>query len=59
MNSGLGTPVLEPVAGGRGGGGTMVAVAGKTVVERYRAIEAPPSVIATPSVTNETARGLP
>src|SRR6478735_5884654 len=39
LNTGLGTPVVETAAGGSGGGGTVLTEAGKTVIERYRAIE--------------------
>lgn len=39
LNNGLGTPVVETAAGGSGGGGTVLTQAGRTVIERYRAIE--------------------
>lgn len=39
LNKGLGTTVVETAAGGSGGGGAVLTKAGKTVVERYRAIE--------------------
>jgi molybdate transport system regulatory protein len=39
LNTGLGTPVVETAAGGRGGGGTVLTPAGKAIIERYRAIE--------------------
>jgi molybdate transport system regulatory protein len=39
LNRSLGTPVVETAAGGSGGGGAVLTRAGKTVVERYRAIE--------------------
>jgi molybdate transport system regulatory protein len=39
LNRSLGTPVVETVAGGSGGGGAVLTPAGKAVVERYRAIE--------------------
>lgn len=39
LNRGLGTPVVATAAGGSGGGGAVLTRAGKTVVERYRAIE--------------------
>jgi molybdate transport system regulatory protein len=39
LNRSLGTPVVEAVAGGSGGGGAILTRAGKTIVERYRAIE--------------------
>ena len=39
LNSSLGTPVVETAAGGSGGGGAVLTHAGKTVIERYRAIE--------------------
>lgn len=39
MNRNLGTPVVETAAGGSGGGGAVLTRAGKTIVERYRAIE--------------------
>ena len=31
--------MVETAAGGSGGGGTVLTKAGKTVIERYRAIE--------------------
>jgi molybdate transport system regulatory protein len=40
LNSSLGTPVVETAAGGSGGGGAVLTRAGRTIVERYRAIEA-------------------
>jgi molybdate transport system regulatory protein len=39
LNRNLGTPVVETAAGGSGGGGAVLTRAGKTIVERYRAIE--------------------
>ena len=39
LNRSLGTPVVETVAGGSGGGGAVLTRAGKAVIERYRAIE--------------------
>src|ERR1700742_5365919 len=39
LNSSLGTPVVETAAGGSGGGGAVLTRAGRTIVERYRAIE--------------------
>jgi molybdate transport system regulatory protein len=39
MNRSFGTPIVETAAGGSGGGGAMLTRAGKTIVERYRAIE--------------------
>ncbi len=39
LNSSLGTPVVETVAGGSGGGGAVLTRAGKAVIERYRALE--------------------
>jgi len=39
LNRTLGTPVVATAAGGSGGGGAVLTRAGKTVVERYRAIE--------------------
>jgi molybdate transport system regulatory protein len=39
MNHSLGTPVVETAAGGNGGGGAKLTQAGKSVIERYRAIE--------------------
>lgn len=39
LNRSLGTPVVEAAAGGSGGGGTVLTAAGKTIVERYRAIQ--------------------
>jgi molybdate transport system regulatory protein len=46
LNTGLGTPVVETVAGGSGGGGTVLTEAGKAVIERYRAIEMDTAVAA-------------
>lgn len=46
MNTGLGTPVVETAAGGSGGGGTVLTQAGKTVIERYHAIEMDTAVAA-------------
>jgi molybdate transport system regulatory protein len=40
LNSSVGTPVVETAAGGSGGGGAVLTRAGRTIVERYRAIEA-------------------
>jgi len=39
LNRSLGTPVVETVAGGSGGGGAVLTRAGKAVIARYRAIE--------------------
>jgi molybdate transport system regulatory protein len=39
LNRSLGTPVVETAAGGSGGGGAVLTPTGKTVIERYRAIE--------------------
>jgi molybdate transport system regulatory protein len=39
LNRSLGTPVVATAAGGSGGGGAVLTPAGKTVIERYRAIE--------------------
>jgi molybdate transport system regulatory protein len=39
LNRSLGTPVVETAAGGSGGGGAVLTQAGRTVIERYRAIE--------------------
>jgi len=39
LNTGLGAPVVETAAGGRGGGGTVLTPAGEAVIERYREIE--------------------
>jgi molybdate transport system regulatory protein len=39
LNRSLGIPVVETAAGGSGGGGAVLTDAGKTVIERYRAIE--------------------
>src|ERR1700729_379537 len=46
LNTGLGTPVVETAAGGRGGGGTVLTGAGKALIERYRAIEMDAAVAA-------------
>jgi molybdate transport system regulatory protein len=46
LNTGLGTPVVETAAGGRGGGGTVLTGAGKALIERYRAIEMDTAVAA-------------
>jgi molybdate transport system regulatory protein len=40
LNKSIGTPVVATSAGGTGGGGAFLTPAGKTVIERYRAIEA-------------------
>jgi len=39
LNQSLGTPVVETAAGGSGGGGARLTKAGRSVIERYRAIE--------------------
>ncbi len=39
LNTTLGTQVVATAAGGNGGGGAFLTPAGKTLVERYRAIE--------------------
>lgn len=39
LNTGIGTPLVATAAGGNGGGGAYLTPAGKTVIERYRAIE--------------------
>ncbi len=39
LNRSLGTPVVATAAGGSGGGGAVLTQAGRTVIERYRAIE--------------------
>jgi len=39
LNRSLGTPVVETAAGGSGGGGAVLTQTGKTIIERYRAIE--------------------
>src|ERR1700748_3394841 len=39
LNQGLGTPVIEAVAGGTWGGGAVLTEVGKAVVNTYRAIE--------------------
>jgi molybdate transport system regulatory protein len=39
LNRSLGTPVVATAAGGSGGGGAVLTPTGKTVIERYRAIE--------------------
>lgn len=39
MNRGLGVAVVDTSAGGSGGGGATLTKAGKTVIERYRALE--------------------
>lgn len=39
LNRTLGVPVVETAAGGSGGGGAVLTAAGKTVIERYRALE--------------------
>ncbi|ABI57269.1 winged helix-turn-helix domain-containing protein [Alkalilimnicola ehrlichii MLHE-1] len=40
INEGLGHPVVETVAGGRGGGGTRLTPLGEALLERYDALEA-------------------
>lgn len=39
LNRGLGTPVVDTIAGGSGGGGAVLTKAGRAIVERYRAME--------------------
>lgn len=39
MNRGMGAPVVDTSAGGSGGGGAVLTKLGRTIVERYRAIE--------------------
>ena len=39
LNRNLGNPVVETAAGGAGGGGARLTEAGRTLVERYRAVE--------------------
>lgn len=39
LNRSLGTPVVATAAGGSGGGGAVLTPAGKTIIERYRAIQ--------------------
>jgi molybdate transport system regulatory protein len=39
LNRTLGVPVVETAAGGSGGGGAVLTAVGKTVIERYRALE--------------------
>jgi molybdate transport system regulatory protein len=46
LNRTIGTPLVETAAGGSGGGGAVLTRAGKTVVERYRAIEMDTAVAA-------------
>ena len=46
LNRTLGTAVVETVAGGSGGGGTVLTTAGKAVVNTYHAIEMDTAAIA-------------
>ena len=39
LNASFATPVVEAAAGGAGGGGARLTAAGRTLVERYRAME--------------------
>ena len=39
LNKSIGMPVVATAAGGNGGGGAFLTAAGKTIIERYRAIE--------------------
>ena len=39
LNTSIGTALVATAAGGNGGGGAYLTPAGKTVIERYRAIE--------------------
>ena len=39
LNTSIGVPVVATAAGGNGGGGAVLTQAGKTIIERYRAIE--------------------
>ena len=39
LNKSIGTPLVATAAGGNGGGGAFLTPAGRTVIERYRAIE--------------------
>ena len=39
MNRNLGKAVVETAAGGAGGGGAQLTQAGRTLVQRYRAVE--------------------
>ena len=39
LNTSIGVPVVTTAAGGNGGGGASLTVAGKAIIERYRAIE--------------------
>jgi molybdate transport system regulatory protein len=40
LNRSLGNPVVETAAGGAGGGGARLTEAGRTLIKRYRAVEA-------------------
>lgn len=46
LNRSIGTPVVETAAGGSGGGGAVLTRVGRTIVERYRAIEMDTAVAA-------------
>ena len=39
LNRNVGTAVVETAAGGAGGGGARLTAAGRTLVQRYRAVE--------------------
>lgn len=40
LNRGMGTPVVEAVAGGAGGGGARLTPTGEAIITQYRRIEA-------------------
>jgi molybdate transport system regulatory protein len=40
LNRGMGTPVVEAVAGGAGGGGARLTATGEAIITHYRRIEA-------------------
>lgn len=50
LKEALGTPVLEAVAGGSGGGGARLTPAGHAVVRQYRAMEQAAATIVRPNL---------
>ena len=48
LNRNFGSPVVETAAGGVGGGGARLTIAGTSLVEHYRALEQATAVAAQP-----------
>lgn len=59
LNRHLGVAVLETAAGGSGGGGARLTVAGQTLVAQYRAIEAATTAAAAAHLEVLNALGGP